>query len=66
MKERALERPRRRWKDNIKNLTFINRMGEVWTGLIWLRRKRETRRVVGCCEHGNEPSGSINCGEFFY
>jgi hypothetical protein len=20
--------------------------------------------VVGCCEHGNEPSGSIKCGEF--
>jgi hypothetical protein len=20
--------------------------------------------VAGCCEHGNEPSGSINGGEF--
>jgi hypothetical protein len=19
---------------------------------------------AGCCEHGNEPSGSIKCGEF--
>jgi hypothetical protein len=22
--------------------------------------------VVGCCEHGNEPSGSIKGGEFFW
>jgi hypothetical protein len=22
--------------------------------------------VVGCCEHGNEPSGSIKGGEFDY
>jgi hypothetical protein len=21
--------------------------------------------VAGCCEHGNEPSGCINGGEFF-
>jgi hypothetical protein len=21
-------------------------------------------QVVGCCECGNEPSGSIKCGEF--
>jgi len=21
-------------------------------------------QVAGCCEHGNEPSGSIKCGEF--
>jgi hypothetical protein len=30
--------------------------GEEWTGLIWLS--------IGCCECGNEPSGSIKCGEF--
>jgi hypothetical protein len=22
--------------------------------------------VVGCCEHGNEPSGSIKGGEFLH
>jgi hypothetical protein len=22
------------------------------------------QQVVGCCEHGNEPSGSTKCGEF--
>jgi hypothetical protein len=28
----------------------------VWTGSSWLR--------IGTCECGNEPSGSIKCGEF--
>jgi hypothetical protein len=31
----------------------------AWTRLIWLR----IREVVGDCECGNEPSGSIKCGE---
>jgi hypothetical protein len=22
------------------------------------------RQVLGCCECGNEPSGSVKCGEF--
>jgi hypothetical protein len=22
--------------------------------------------VVGCCEHGNEPLGSVKCGEFVH
>jgi hypothetical protein len=30
--------------------------GEAWAGLLW--------QVVGACECGNEPSGSIKCGEF--
>jgi hypothetical protein len=33
---------------------------EAWTGLIWLR----IGTVEGFCECGNEPSGSIKCGEF--
>jgi hypothetical protein len=32
----------------------------VWTGLSWLR----IGQVVGTCECGNEPSGSIIFGEF--
>jgi hypothetical protein len=32
----------------------------AWTGLIWLR----IGNVAGCCECGNEPSGSIKHGEF--
>jgi hypothetical protein len=30
------------------------------TGLIWLR----ITQVAGSCECGNEPLGSIKCGEF--
>ena len=33
---------------------FKNKNREVWTGLTWLR----TGTGVGCCECGNEPSGS--------
>jgi hypothetical protein len=38
--------------DNWIILKWISdKMGLVWTGLIWLR--------IGTGEHGNEPSGSI-------
>ena len=33
----------------------------IWTGLGWSRRERQ---VVDACECGNEPSGSVKCGEF--
>jgi hypothetical protein len=33
----------------------------VWIGFIWLRIG--TIVVDGCCEHGNEPSGSIKFWE---
>jgi hypothetical protein len=32
----------------------------AWTGLIWLR----TEIFGSTCKHGNEPSGSIKCGEY--
>jgi hypothetical protein len=32
----------------------------LWTGLSWLR----IETGGGTCECGNEPSGSIKCGEF--
>jgi len=32
----------------------------VWTGLIWFKIGTD----AGTCEYGNEPSGSIKCGEF--
>jgi hypothetical protein len=32
----------------------------VWTTLSWIR----IQKVAGTCECGNEPLGSINCGEF--
>ena len=33
---------------------------EAWTGSSWLR----LGHLVGTCECGHEPSGSIKCGEF--
>jgi hypothetical protein len=56
---RPLGRPRRRWEDNIKwNCERLD--GGAWTGLIWLRMGQ----VAGSCVYGDEPSGSIECGEF--
>jgi hypothetical protein len=48
---RPLGRSSYRLEDNV---------GKVWTGFILLR----IGTVAGCCEHGNEPSGSIKGGEF--
>jgi len=33
----------------------------MWTGLGWPRIERQ---VAYACECGNEPSGSVKCGEF--
>jgi hypothetical protein len=30
----------------------------------WIGLAQELRNVAGNCECGNEPSGSIKCGEF--
>jgi hypothetical protein len=46
-----LEKPRRRWEDNIK----LDLRGVGWGGMDWM---------AGSCENGDEPSGSIKCGEF--
>jgi hypothetical protein len=46
-------------------LTWIFRkwgVDELWAGSMWLR----IRTGGGTCECGNEPSGSINCGEFLH
>ena len=32
----------------------------LWTGLVWPR----IATVADACECGNEPSGSMKCGEF--
>ena len=56
--KRTLGRPRRRWEDKLR---WIFRKWEVVeTGLSWLR----IGQVAGTCEYGNEPLGSIKCGEF--
>ena len=41
-------------------LKLINKKHGGWTGLNLLR----IGQVVGSCERGNEPSGSVSCGEF--
>jgi hypothetical protein len=48
---RTLQRPRRRWQDNIKmDLREVEWGWEIW--------------VAGFCAYGNKISGSIKCGEF--
>jgi len=48
-----LGRPRRRCEDNIK-------IGVVdWIDLALIKRQ-----VADACECGNEPSGSVKCGNF--
>ena len=49
--KRPLGRRRPQWEDN-----WILR---IWTASSWLRTG-----TGGTCECGNEPSGSIKCGEF--
>jgi hypothetical protein len=57
--KRPLGRPRRRWEDNIKA-----DIQEVGCGVMDWTELAQNRQVAGTCECGNEPSGSIKCGEF--
>jgi hypothetical protein len=53
---RPLGRPRHRWEDNIKmDLREIGFGDMDW--IHWAQDRDS-------CEHGNEPSGSLKCGEF--
>ena len=53
-------RPKRRWEDNIKM-----DLQEVESGGVdWIELAQDRDRQGGTCECGNEPSGSIKCGEF--
>ena len=36
----------------------------VWEGVDWDAVVHGWGPVVSCCEHGNEPLGSIKCGKF--
>ena len=55
-----LGRPRHRWEDNMKmNLQEVECEGY---GLD--RAGLGEGQMAGICECGNEPSGSIKCGEF--
>ena len=56
---RPLGRPRRRWVDNIRmDLQEVGCGYKDWIGLA------QDRQVADPCECGNEPSGSVKCGEF--
>jgi hypothetical protein len=53
---RPVGRPRRRWEDNIRM-----DLRDVKCGFVdWM----ELAQVSCACECGDEPSGSIKCGEF--
>ena len=55
--KRSLGRPRHRWVDNIRMDLLDVGCGYVdWIGL--------AQDVADACECGNEPSGSVKCGEF--
>jgi hypothetical protein len=52
-RKRLLERPRRRWEDGIKM-----DLREIGWGCGMDSPGSVQGSVVGCCEHGDEPSGS--------
>jgi len=57
---KRLGRPRRRWEDNVKM-----DLQEVGCGGHGLDRAGSGMGLVAdICECGNEPSGSMKCGEF--
>jgi hypothetical protein len=59
--KRPLGRPTLRWEDNIKmDLQEVGCGCMDWIELVQGR----DRWQAGTCESGNEPSGSIKCGEF--
>jgi hypothetical protein len=60
------------WPENVKERDHFEDLGvDVkiilewilgkygWEGVVWIQWS-----VAGCCEHGNETSGSIKGGEF--
>ena len=56
----SLGRPRCGWGDNIK--MDLQEVGGGCEDLMELAQDRD--KVAGTCECGNEPSGTIQCGEF--
>jgi len=61
--KRPLGRPRSRWVDNIRMDLQEVGCGHVdWIGLAQDRDR--WGQVAYACECGNEPSGSVKCGEF--
>jgi hypothetical protein len=59
---RLLGRPRHRCEDNIQ----IDLQEVEWGGMEWICGVSGLGQDVGALESGNEPSGSIKCGEFLH
>ena len=59
-RKRPLGRPRCRWEDSVKN----GSLGSGMWGYGLDRAGSGKGQSAGTCECGNEPSGSIKCGEF--
>ena len=57
---RPLARPRRRWEDNIK----LDLQEAGCRSVDWIELAQDREEVAGTCECGNEPAGSVKCGEF--
>jgi hypothetical protein len=57
---RPLGRPGRRWEDNVK--MDLREIG--FAGVDWIHLDQDRDRWPALVKHGNEPSGSIKCGEF--
>jgi hypothetical protein len=58
--ELPLGRPRQRWEDNIK--MDLHEVG--CRGMDWNKLAQDRYKWWALVECGNEPSGSIKCGEF--
>ena len=56
--KRPLGRPRLTWEENIKM-----DLQEMGCGFMDNQGGSRYRQVAGTCECGNEPMGSIKCGE---
>jgi len=57
---RPLGRPRRRWEDNIK----MDPQEGGCEGYGLDQAGSGYGQLAGTCECGNEPSGTLKCGEF--
>jgi hypothetical protein len=56
---RPVDRSRRRCVDNFK----IDLIDIGWVGMDWTDLAQDREQLEDSCEHGNKPSGSINCWE---
>jgi hypothetical protein len=58
--KRPVGRTKCGWEDIIK----MGLQEVEWGGMDWITLTQERDRLGGAFECGNEPSGSVKCGEF--